>query len=302
LSGASLHTLSGRHGDTILNSADLSDADLSDANLSGALLWNAQLDGADLSGASGVSNEKLRREAKSLIGTTMPDGQMYEDWARNLPDTPERTILPDTPGPVQAEQTYVTDEFEPAFSFTVGEGWVLLAPEMADFLLMGRNDVGGGALAFTSPLQVFDPSHLSEPREVPAPDNADEWASWFQKHPNLETSNPVPVSLGGASGERIDVTAAPTLEQVPRGICPPELPCVPLYPTSSDPVFTSGQGRDRFVIVDVEGETVVIDVGVSPASKFDGFLPYAQKVLDTVEWEGTQVPSSEDKGENSGPS
>jgi hypothetical protein len=37
--------------------------------------------------------------------------------------------------------------------------------------------------------------------------------------------------------------------------------------------------------VDVEGETVVIDVA-APTNKFDEFLSKAQKVLDSVEWKG----------------
>jgi hypothetical protein len=53
--------------------------------------------------------------------------------------------------------------------------------------------------------------------------------------------------------------------------------------------------------VDVEGKTVVIDVAAQ-AGKFDEFLPKAQKVLDTVEWEGAQAPSSGEDGENTGPS
>ncbi len=37
---------------------------------------------------------------------------------------------------------------------------------------------------------------------------------------------------------------------------------------------------------DGTGETVTIGVG-SKASEFDEFAPVAQKVLDTVEWEGS---------------
>jgi hypothetical protein len=40
--------------------------------------------------------------------------------------------------------------------------------------------------------------------------------------------------------------------------------------------------RYRYVIVDVGGETVLIDVA-APADKFDALLPKAQKVLDNVE-------------------
>jgi hypothetical protein len=40
--------------------------------------------------------------------------------------------------------------------------------------------------------------------------------------------------------------------------------------------------RDRYVTVDVGGETVLIDVA-APADKSDELLPRAQKVLDNVE-------------------
>lgn len=81
LSGAYLY-------DTDLRGADLSGADLSDAEgrfESGARmirtsLGGARLDGADLTNAR-VSEEQLR-EAESLKGATMPDGQKYEDWIR----------------------------------------------------------------------------------------------------------------------------------------------------------------------------------------------------------------------------
>jgi hypothetical protein len=41
--------------------------------------------------------------------------------------------------------------------------------------------------------------------------------------------------------------------------------------------------KDRFIIVDVGGEMVLIDV-TARADKFEDFLPKAQKMLDTVEW------------------
>jgi hypothetical protein len=104
---------------------------------------------------------------------------------------------------------------------------------------------------------------------------------------------------------RIDVTASSTPKNYPREICGEE-PCVPLYSvgfswtfpgvpsggcvvsanTQCKDLFVSSAGtKDRYVIVDVGGETVVTDV-VAPADKFDAFLPKAQKVLDSVEWKG----------------
>ncbi len=82
LSGADLY-------DTDLGGADLSGADLSDAEgrfESGARMIRTRLSGADLGGAdltnARVTEEQLR-EAESLEGATMPDGQRYEDWLKD---------------------------------------------------------------------------------------------------------------------------------------------------------------------------------------------------------------------------
>jgi uncharacterized protein YjbI with pentapeptide repeats len=66
-----------------LYGANLSGANLSGANLSGADLSGADLSGADLTGAERVTNEELERQAASLEGATMPNGQKYEDWLKS---------------------------------------------------------------------------------------------------------------------------------------------------------------------------------------------------------------------------
>jgi uncharacterized protein YjbI with pentapeptide repeats len=66
-----------------LEGADLSGANLSNANLSGANLSGANLSGANLTDASGITNEELDQQAKSLKGATMPNGQQYEDWLKD---------------------------------------------------------------------------------------------------------------------------------------------------------------------------------------------------------------------------
>lgn len=88
---------------------------------------------------------------------------------------------------------------------------------------------------------------------------------------------------------RIDVTDRSVPKNYPKALgdyCGPGPPCVPLFPYGGNRLITSSVGnKDQFVIVDVEGEPVVIDV-VAPAGNFDEFLPKAQKALETVEWRG----------------
>jgi uncharacterized protein YjbI with pentapeptide repeats len=237
--------------------ADLSDANLRFADLSGANLRGANLSSANLISANGKTNEELEQQAGSLEGTIMPDGTLY-------------------PG------RYAAREFEPALSFSVSDGWRLSRPETTGWLSIEGPE--GGELIFTNPRHVYDPSDPSEPKEVPAPENADEWPSWFQSHPSLVTSKPLPVSVGGASGMRIDVTTSSTPKNYPQEVCG-EQPCIPLYPSGKTPILSYEEFKYRFVIVDVGGEPVLIDVA-APTDKFDEFLPKAQKVLDTVEWTG----------------
>jgi uncharacterized protein YjbI with pentapeptide repeats len=63
-----------------LRNAYLAGADLREAQLDGADLTKTYLRDADLTGCRGISNEQLEKQASSLEGATMPNGQKYEDW------------------------------------------------------------------------------------------------------------------------------------------------------------------------------------------------------------------------------
>jgi uncharacterized protein YjbI with pentapeptide repeats len=261
LSGADLSgaNLSGAYlDDADLSGADLSKANLSDADLFGTDLWFADLRKANLSGAEGVIKEELEQQAGLLQGATMPDGTVLE--------------------------RYVTTEFEPALSFSLGDEWRLNSQETPDLIsLAGPERERGGLNFINPPLHVFDLSNPSEPKEVPAPENADEWVSWFQKHPNLDTSKPVPMSVGGKSAVRLDATFT---SKTDSGTVGPGGPYASLFRSSGGWIVSRGATKDRFIIVDVsEGETVIIQVS-APTGTFDEFLPHAQKVLDSVEWKG----------------
>jgi hypothetical protein len=235
-------------------------------------LWDIETK-ALVSEACRIANRNLSRdEWSSFVGAEVN----YERTCPNLPAGPNlpaaygvgALVGPLSPG------VNVADVFDPAFRFEVGKGWEIADQEMTDSVGI-KTGPKGSELLFTNPLYyVYDPSNPSE--EVPEPENAKEWVSWFQRHPDLETSKPVPVSVGGASGMQIDVTASSTHEDY-----------VPLYPITWNEISAapSDEGKDRYVIVDVGGETVIINV-TARAGNFDAFSPKAQKVLDSVEWKG----------------
>jgi hypothetical protein len=174
---------------------------------------------------------------------------------------------------------YVTDEFEPDFSFgVVGEGWVVGSWEVRGAFDI-RLGVEGPMISFVNEQKVFDPSKLRDLIAVSAPEDM---AAWLQRHPYLETEEPEPVSVGGVKGTQIDAVVA---DDVPTSECPGN--CLGLFWISPDDDWgVYEKERVRFVVLeDVGGERVTILVETR-ATDFEGFLPKAQKVLDSVEWEG----------------
>ncbi len=187
------------------------------------------------------------------------------------------STLPE-PGPLPAGE-YRSEEFEPALSFEVGEGWEVAGPELPEALGIGQGREVGGVFFF-NPREVFDPGRLGEGATVPAPDD---WVAWFQEHPHIDIEEPVDVTVGGIAGIQFDsvVASAPT-DYPPE--CPE--PCVPFLPLSDGGAidFSVGERGQNIVLEDVEGETVLIQIGGPPA-RLEDFLPKAQEVLDTVQWE-----------------
>jgi hypothetical protein len=293
-----------------LGLADLSDANLSDADLTLAQLNDADLSGTDLTGADlwqadlsdakgGVTEKTLGREAGYVGDTTMPDGHVsgvHMTGGGKWGDYPSGKIPPGTPGMEIPAGEYNSDEFVPAFHFEADKGWEATGDlEATDYIALAVEvEVKGGeyysdkgGLFITNPSYVFDPSNLSEQKEIPAPESTDTWVSWFQElqeHPNLDISEPIPVTVGSAPGTQIDVTVASTPENYPKKTCYGQV-CIPLYYTNYNGVAVFEDRTERFYIFDVGEEMVIANVSI-PVDESKEFTSKARKLLNTLEWKG----------------
>jgi hypothetical protein len=197
--------------------------------------------------------------------------EQQESKARPLPEV--RQAL--RPG------EYRSEEFEPSLSFRVGEGWTSFPPEASDTLSIARGETA--ALVFFNVQVVYEPkpirTGISEVVEAP-----EDLVGWFQQHPYLQTDKPEPVTVGGVKGEQFDVV----VEDVPEDYSGVGgAACVDLFSLSNGlPVCQPEEEKARVTVLeDVKGETVTIGFA-SPITAFEEFLPEAQKVIDSVEWEG----------------
>jgi hypothetical protein len=174
---------------------------------------------------------------------------------------------------------YRSEKFKPSYSFTVGKGWANNAQELPDFIELERQGEPG-YLRFANIKEVYEPGTQNV---VEAPKDL---VGWFQNHPYLKTDEPEPITVGGVEGEQIDVL----VEDLPQdflGRCGVE--CVDIAPLSGgeQSVFFKEANKRRVIVLqDVKDEMVTIDFS-SPVVLFDKFASEAQKVVDTVKWEGS---------------
>jgi hypothetical protein len=179
---------------------------------------------------------------------------------------------------------YRSEEFEPSFSFRVGEGWSNVPPELPDELLITRgHEVGGLGFANVREVYMYKPTRTSSRTVVEAPEDM---VGWFRQHPYLRTDEPEPVTVGGVEGERVDVVVGDPPKDY-YGECGSD--CVDLFRVGAAfPVSLWKGDKARFIVLeDVQGDTVIMGFISPSATKFDEHAPEAQKVIDTVKWGGS---------------
>jgi hypothetical protein len=226
--------------------------------------------------------EEFLPEAQRVLDTVRFAGVPADSAATKPEDATAAGIPPQTistEGPI-APGKYRSDEFEPAVSFSVDKGWMPYGEELPDALAMALGSTQElerpSTFGFYSPRRVVDQSDPDRNTFVPAPESVDGWVEWFQKHPNLTTEEPVPVTVGGASGVQIDavISSEPKKSQFPPAF----------WVLSNGVTFYDFVGaRSRTTILNVGGDTVLIDTSASSPDRFKELLPKSQKVLDTVE-------------------
>ncbi len=189
--------------------------------------------------------------------------------------------VPKTPQPLRPGE-YHSVEFEPSFSFKVGEGWSSFDVHASDALALS-DEAQTRWIGFTNVKKVYKPTAegtaTGKSNVVKAPKDL---VGWFQDHPYLNASKPKPVTVGGVKGKQFDLNV-----EVPEGYygaCGTD--CMDVYSLSGgEPVGFEDGTKTRIIVLEhVKGETVANDIGVSEANEFDEFMPEAKKVLDTVKW------------------
>ncbi len=220
--------------------------------------------------------------------------------------TPAPTVAPSDPPVVLLEPTgdlapgrYLVRTNAGATTFSVPSGWTVTSMGMLDYALAPAGAAEG------DDVRVFFDMHIaskdeacSETPEPGIPMTADAIVADLAADPRIVTSQPVPVAIGGLTGQQIDVRIAPSTTKT----CPFSggAPTVPLlvddaaYVVNHDgPDIMNGpfwgvdtDDRLRIIVLDTPGSgNVVFVVNSNDGTTFDQIVGAAMPVLETYRFE-----------------
>jgi len=192
--------------------------------------------------------------------------------------------------------SYITRTFRPGVTLTVGDGWTVAFPEEPDTFDIVRgfdptnpNPESWQSLSFSRVSEIFDGFFFRDPIDKrghtrPAPDDL---AGWLRENPYLETSEPLPVTVGGVDGVQLDATVKPLPPDQAQGTCAQaSRRCIVLFNLENpDEYLTQLEGTtNRYIVLKVRGASVVASISSSVGAPLADFLPLAEDVLATLDF------------------
>jgi len=191
------------------------------------------------------------------------------------------TAAPGTPGPSALPAgTFASQVFKPTLTFTVPGGWAVGADTTPYFqLLPVTSDLVGIHLFRDARAASQDPACPDTPAAGVGSTGA-ELVEWIRGRPGLVVSEPTLVTVGGLSGQRIDVA----IKDGWTAACPLAngIPTVPLLTdgTGSFRWIVAGTERMRMDVLDVPGGgTVIVDVDAFDGTLMDQLLKDAEPIV-----------------------
>ena len=101
------------------------------------------------------------------------------------PEEAKARTIPEK-GPLSAGR-YSTQEFEPSFSFALGEGWHVWYPEEPYSVELAEGEGNDKQLAFYKVQEVFEPREHDGEVYFEARSAPNDLTAWFHRHPYVDT-------------------------------------------------------------------------------------------------------------------
>jgi hypothetical protein len=177
---------------------------------------------------------------------------------------------------------------QPALAFTTPDGWKNSIDAQTIFKL-DPTDPSIPADAYIivwSNVSISDQTATCDPVAKAGLGNAvQDWIDYLRAHPGLNASTPTPVSLGGSSGQAIDLKVRPTWTKTCPGGAAGH---VVQFILDTDPIVgkvlygASSMNRMHLLVLDVGGKTVIVQVYTADSdAEFNSTMAKVQPLIDS---------------------
>jgi hypothetical protein len=191
--------------------------------------------------------------------------------------------LPGCAGPLAAG-AHTSTSLDPALAFVTPDGWTNVVDTPTIFKL---DPVEGDApylIVWTRPV-IADMSETCIASVRPDAGTAiQDWIDYLSTDPRLVASDPVPVELGGISGESIDVRIAPDWTTACPGFGYPVVQFIwNTDPLAGDVVYgVAVDSTMHLVLLDIRGQTVIVQAyGSTTEDVFRSQMEIIQPIIDS---------------------
>ena len=172
-----------------------------------------------------------------------------------------------------------SEGFEAPFQYTLPAGWTLGGDGERFFGFDGPGSADLMALSSVVPAR----SDCSDRPKPGVGTSSDAMTSWLARHPALDATAPVDVTLGAARGSWVDVQLEDEWEQS----CPGGLVLVTGRPDGEESWEIHANEKIRFYVLDVpSGDTVTIVMGTTSPGEFAELSEKATPVVESFEFIG----------------
>jgi hypothetical protein len=121
--------------------------------------------------------------------------------------------------------------------------------------------------------------YVTEPElDRSVPTTVDGYLSWLERHPKLDVTDPVDVTVGGRSAKQVDVTLKEG-ENYAQGSIPSRLG-IAWFGEDTVAIGPTNGETHRMKLLDIGGVTVIVDV----ASMEPGALATGEELIQTIEF------------------
>jgi len=169
--------------------------------------------------------------------------------------------------------------FQPALTYTLPAGWE--NPEdLTDFFqLRPTGSESEGIYLFRDPKPASQDASCPETAQPLVGGTSKDMIAWIRSLPGLVVSDPAPVTIGGLSGETVDLGIVNGW----TASCPfaNGLPTVPLFVGANGDYrwVIAGAERLRLAVLDAPSGTVVVDIDSFDGQNVDGLLSAADPIV-----------------------